>query len=230
MKIKSFKKVIRLIFILLILFFIIGILFVACVNAYMTSSVKDRILTPEAAEKLDHVDCILVLGCLVKSDGEPSDMLADRLAQGIDLYKAGASDKLLMSGDHGRVDYDEVNAMKLYAIDDGVPSTNVFMDHAGFSTYESIYRAKDVFDAQKIIIVTQGYHLYRALYIARHMGLDAYGVASDLHTYVGQDKRDIREVAARAKDFVYVIAKPKPTFLGDAIPVNGNGDVTNDKG
>lgn len=201
--------------------------FVLGVNIYMKSVVKDKILTPEQAESIN-ADCILVLGAGVRSDGTPSNMLEDRLKQGIALYKSHASNRLLMSGDHGRKDYDEVNTMKKFAMNCSVPSQHIFMDHAGFSTYESMYRARDIFKANKIIIVTQEYHLYRALYIARGLGLDAYGVSADLRPYSGQTYRDARELLARTKDFLTVLAKPKPTYLGDAIPVNGNGDSTND--
>ena len=113
-------------------------------------------------------------------------------------------------------------------IENGVPSENVFMDHAGFSTYETVYRAKEIFEADKVIIVTQEYHLYRALYIAEQLGVDAYGVSSDLNTYAGQSMRDAREVLARCKDWLMCIFKPEPTYLGEAIPVSGNGDLTND--
>ena len=185
-----------------------GCCLVVGINLYMQGTVKKRIVTPEQAAELDKVDCILVLGCGVRDDGSPSGMLNDRLLQGIALYNAGVSDRLLMSGDHGRVDYDEVNLMKQFAIDHGVPSEDIFMDHAGFSTYES---------------------MYRALYNAGQMGMDAYGVASDPRKYGGQKIRDAREMLARTKDFLYAIAKPKPTYLGEAIPVSGNGDATNDK-
>ena len=173
-------------------------------------------------------DCILVLGCGVHGE-TPSHMLEDRLLQGIELYHSGASPKMIMSGDHGREHYDEVNVMKDFAIERGVESSDIFMDHAGFSTYESMYRAKEIFQAEKILIVTQKYHLYRAIYNARALGLNAYGVASDPRTYVGQTYRNLREVLARNKDFIYSIIKPEPTYLGEAIPVNGNGDLTNDK-
>ncbi len=199
----------------------------AGINLYIKASVRDRILTPEEASELD-ADCILVLGAGVWENGRPSHMLTDRLLQGIELYQAGASDRILMSGDHGREGYDEVNVMKDFAARREVPSEHIFMDHAGFSTYESMYRARDIFEADKIIIVTQQYHLYRALYIAKALGLDAYGVASDPREYAGQNYRDVREFAARIKDFLYVIIKPKPTYLGETIPVYGNGDVTND--
>ena len=140
-----------------------------------------------------------------------------------------AAPKLLMSGDHGRVSYDEVNAMKQFAIDRGVPSEDVFMDHAGFSTYETMYRAKEVFAAKRVIIVTQKYHLYRAVYIAEQLGLEAYGVDSDLQSYIKQPYYNAREILARDKDFVKVIFKPKPTYLGEVIPISGSGDLTNDK-
>ena len=156
-------------------------------------------------------------------------MLRDRLLRALEVYEAGAAPKLLMSGDHGREDYDEVGAMKNYAIENGVQSENVFMDHAGFSTYETVYRAKEVFEADKVIIVTQEYHLYRALYIAEQLGVEAYGVSSDLNTYGGQSMRDAREVLARCKDWLMCIFKPAPAHLGESIPISGNGDLTNDK-
>lgn len=193
----------------------------------MTSSVEDRILTAEDAATLD-VDCILVLGAGVWENDRPSFMLEDRLLQGIELYQKGASERLLMSGDHGQKDYDEVNVMKNFATERGIDSEHVFMDHAGFSTYDSLYRAKEIFQAEKIIIVTQEYHMYRALYIAEKLGLEAYGVTSNPRSYAGQEGRDLREMIARTKDFMNVLVKPKPTYLGEAIPVSGNGDVTND--
>ena len=172
-------------------------------------------------------DCILVLGCAVWGD-RPSHMLEDRLLVGIDLCKMGASEKLLVSGDHGTSEYDEVNVMKTFATDRGIASENVFMDHAGFSTYESMYRAKEIFKAEKILIVTQEYHLYRAIYDARRLGLDAYGVPGDIRDYGGQIYRDIREILARNKDFFFTVFKPEPTYLGEEIPISGNGNKTND--
>ena len=198
------------------------------IDAYVVNSVSDRILSPEDAAQLSDVDCILVLGCKVNSDGNPSAMLEDRLRRGVELFQAGAAPKLLMSGDHGTVTYNEVLAMKQYAMDRGVASSDVFMDHAGFNTYESMYRARDVFQAKKVLIVTQDYHLYRALYIAQALGLEAYGVAANYRGYSGQTARDIREILARNKDFFTAIFQPLPTYLGKAIPVSGNGDLTND--
>lgn len=211
--------------VLLLLLALVGGSLVAAANLYVVSDSRGYIIGLSDAEGID-ADCILVLGCLVKADGSPSDMLSDRLEIGVELYENGAAPKLLMSGDHGRVEYNEVGAMKKYALDKGVASADVFMDHAGFSTYESMYRAKEIFGADKIIIVSQSYHLYRAIYIARSLGIEAYGVASDQRSYRGQSVRDVREAAARAKDLVYTIFRPLPTYLGESISLLGDGNVT----
>ena len=199
---------------------------VISINNFIIKSTEEYIYE-DITEETDY-DCILILGCGV--DGEqPSLMLTDRLELGIELYKKGYAPKIIMSGDHGRKEYDEVNVMKNYAIERGVPSEDIFMDHAGFSTYESMYRAKEIFNVKKMLIVTQKYHLYRAIYDARALGIDAYGFDGKLRSYYGQTYRDIREVLARNKDFIWCIIKPQPKYLGEAIPVWGNGNITNDK-
>jgi vancomycin permeability regulator SanA len=157
-------------------------------------------------------------------------MLNDRLDQAYELYVNGKAGKILVSGDHGRKNYDEVNTMKKYLINKGVPPEDVFMDHAGFNTYESVYRVRDIFQVKKVIIVTQGYHLTRAVFIARELGLEACGVASDLHNY-GEVMTiyRFRETAARNKDFFMAkLLRPQPTFLGETIPITGDGRVTDD--
>ncbi|CDA15737.1 putative uncharacterized protein [Clostridium sp. CAG:571] len=197
------------------------------INLYVKASTNKQILGENDYTKLSDIDCIIILGAGVWGD-KPSPILEDRLLEGIKLYQNNVSDKIIMSGDHGRESYDEVNIMKNYAIEKGIPSENIFMDHAGFSTYESIYRARDIFKAKKIVIVTQKYHLYRALYAANCLGLEAYGLGADPRQYSGATFRELREILARDKDFIKCIFKPKPTYLGDTIPVSGNGDVTND--
>lgn len=191
----------------------------------VVGSAKNRIITADEAAELENTDCVLILGAGVRN-GSPTPMLRDRLITGISLYKSGAAPKIIMSGDHGREDYDEVNVMKSYAVENGVPDGDVFMDHAGFSTYDSVYRAKAVFEADSIIIVTQKYHLYRALYIAERLGVNAVGVSADLDDYSGQLKRDLREIAARDKDFFSCLFKPEPKYLGEKIPVSGDGNIT----
>ena len=205
----------------LVLVLSIGVL---ALNGHVKKTADPYLLSAEEAEG---ADCILVLGCGVRPTGEPSLMLRDRLDMGLALYEAGAAPKLLMSGDHGREEYDEVNAMKDYAVAAGVPSEDVFMDHAGFSTYESMYRAKEVFCARKVIIVSQQYHLYRAVYDARALGLDAWGVAAEDVAYLGQTVREVREILARNKDFFYCLFRPEPTYLGEAVPVFGDGNESN---
>ena len=208
---------------------VLGAAAVFGVDAWVRGSTEASILAPEETALLEGVDCIIVLGCQVKDDGRLSHMLEDRVKRGVALYHDGAAPKLLMSGDHGQEDYDEVAAMKRYAVENGVPVADVFMDHAGFSTYETMYRAKAIFGAEKVLIVTQRYHLYRALYIARQLGMEAYGVDADYRTYSGQTMRDIREVLARCKDFAMCIFKPEPTYLGETIPISGNGALTHDE-
>ena len=207
--------------------FVFSLLVVMLINFHLITSTKKQILENDLS-KLKNVDCVIILGAGVLEDS-PSPMLQDRLNVGIKLYKDGVVPKIIMSGDHGRKEYDEVNVMKEYAIDNGVPSVDIFMDHAGFSTYDSIYRAKEIFGAKNIIIVTQEYHLYRAIYISNSLGLNAYGVSADPRKYSGQLYRELREILARNKDFIKSIYKPKSTYLGETIPVSSNGNVTNDK-
>lgn len=198
------------------------------ISAYICNDVSDRIVTLDDTANLN-ADAILVLGARVHDNGQPSGILEDRLITGIAAYGLGASGRLLMSGDHGTVEYDEVNTMKNYALEQGVPGEAVFMDHAGFSTYESLYRARDIFQVKRVLIVTQEYHLNRALYVAGQLGLDAYGVPSDLRSYAGLPRFEAREILARCKDFFYTIFQPLPTYLGAQIPISGDGNLTNDR-
>ena len=218
------KKMIKYVVLVVAIF----ILIVLSINLYVKLSTKKQILTNNDYSSLQNIDCIIVSGAGIWGD-KPSPMLEDRLLQAIDLYKKGVASKIIMSGDHGKAEYDEVNVMKKFAIEKGIPSEDIFMDHAGFSSYESIYRAKDIFEAKKVVVVTQEYHLYRALYIANSLGLEAYGVGADPRQYVGALYRELREILARNKDFVKCLYKPEPTYLGETIPVSGSGDITNDK-
>lgn len=221
------KKAVKIIIVILVLLFVVAATAAFSVDSFVKAKAKEHIITAEEATQISDADCIIVLGCRVWSDNTPSAMLSDRLKRGVELYKAGAAPKLLMSGDHGREDYDEVNVMRKYAEEEGVDSKDIFTDHAGFSTYETMYRAKEVFKAKKVIIVTQSYHLYRAVYDAEKLGLEAVGVVSYERDYDSkQPYRDIREIAARCKDFIYCIFKPKPTYLGEVIPINGDGEMS----
>lgn len=165
-------------------------------------SVSDSIRDDFSGEQYD---CILVLGAGLRSDGSPSDMLADRLDVAIGLYKDGVSDIILLSGDCSGEDYDEVSSMEAYCIAFGVPSDAIVKDGRGYSTYESILNTENSGKYEKILVVTQKYHLFRALYIAEKMGLAADGADATLRQYRGQIFREVREVAARTKDFFMVM-------------------------
>ena len=209
---------------------VIGIAGVAGINMTVKAVAKRHIVSvDDLKEEHDgQAEAIVVLGAYVRPDGQMSLMLKERVDMGIELYQQGCADKIIMSGDHGTKQYDEVNTMKDYAVSKGVPSEDVFMDHAGFSTYESMYRTRDIFAAKNVIVVTQEYHLYRAVFTGQALGLDVRGVACDKAVYQGDSGRKTREVLARVKDLGYTIIKPEPTYLGEVISISGNGDLTND--
>ncbi len=208
------------------------------INLFMIKTTEDQIVSSydgtsgsvsnEALVEISRIDpeCIMVLGASVNPDGTPSPMLQDRLETGIELYNRGVAPKLLLTGDNGQIEYNEVEAMKNYAVNAGVPEEDIFLDHAGFSTYDSVYRASYVFGVESMVAVTQEYHLYRTLHGCKKMGIEALGIGADQEVYAGQEYREIREVLARVKDFVMWLIKPEATFLGEAIPISGSGIVT----
>ncbi len=198
----------------------------AVTNVVTIVGSKGSIVNADEAS-ISSADAIVVLGASVFADGTPSGILQDRLDDGIALYFAGVAPKLIMSGDNGTESYNEVRVMKQYAIAQGVPSEDIFCDHAGFSTYESMYRAKYVFGCRRIVVATQTYHLYRALWSAKSLGMQATGVPSDYHEYQKQLQYDIREVPARTKDFFKALFRMPSTYVGDAISLDQDGDVTN---
>lgn len=208
------------------------------INLFMIKTTEDQIvssydgtsasITNDALVEMSRIEpeCIMVLGASVHPDGTPSPMLEDRLETGIELYNRGVAPKLLLTGDNGQIEYNEVEAMKNYAVNAGVPEEDIFLDHAGFSTYDSVYRASYVFGVESMVAVTQEYHLYRTLHGCKKMGIEALGIGADQEVYAGQEYREIREVLARVKDFVMWLIKPEATFLGEAIPISGSGIVT----
>ena len=195
---------------------------------FMRASSAKSIMTLEgfSADGVEgEFDCILVLGAGLTADGTPSPMLSDRIDTAIALYELGACDKIVMSGDHTG-SYNEVAAMKQQAMDAGVSGRNIFLDHQGYSTYESIWRAKEVFGAERVLIVSQEYHLYRAIYIAGQLGIDAVGLSSDNRVYAGSVGREVREVLARYKDMFQAAKRTAPET--DVVPVSldSNGNLT----
>lgn len=232
------KQAIRRFFLKVLLFIIVlgmvasmaGIL----INSRVVSTTEDKIsymvtgdveIKQFAVNNLKNIgaDCALVLGCGIVDENTPSDMLKDRLDVGIELYRQGIVPKILLSGDNGQEHYNEIHVMLQYVKEEGVPEEDIFCDHAGFSTYDSMYRAKSIFECEKVIVVTQKYHQYRALYIGQKLGLDVTGVSADQREYFGQAYRDAREVLARIKDFGKAFLRSRPAYGGEAIPISGSG-------
>ncbi len=189
------KKKLVLIAVAAILLF--GALILLAINLTVVLGTRADIRNPDKEEDYLYA---LILGAKVHEGGILSDMLRDRMDAGIALYQEGSVKKLLLSGDNSGK-WGEVTAMKEYAMKNGIPEADIIMDEEGFSTYESLSRAKQVYGIEKLVIVTQKYHLYRALYIAKHMDITAVGCDAALHSYGGQLYREIREILARVKDF-----------------------------
>ena len=206
-------------------FLILLTVFIAC-NLEMIIYGNAYTLSSDEIANVDGFDCIIVLGAAVYDDGSLSFPLWQRVEASKSLYNNGVSSKILLSGDHSRTNYDEVNAMKSFLVDSGISPEIIFTDHAGLDTYDSMYRAKEIFKAKRVVIVTQQFHLPRAVFIARCLGLDAYGVAADENGRYFNLKTELREHLARPKYIFDAIFKPKPKYLGEAIPIWGEASLS----
>lgn len=200
------KKIFKYILIVLIVIILVPVI----INFYVILSTKNRIVSGYS-ELLTDIDYIVVLGAGIRR-GKPSPMLEDRLKTGISLYNNDISNKILITGDHMNDDYDEVTVMKNYLLEHGIPEEDIITDNYGISTYDSIYRVKNVYKSNKVVIVSQRYHLYRALFLSDNLDLESYGVEANLRYYYGQWYREIREILARNKDFIKGIIKPKAVY------------------
>lgn len=205
----KFRKCLTITFSCLLALAILLSVAVLSISLSIKNTTSESIISPEEACNIEDIDYIIILGAGLRNDGSPSDMLTDRLLTGIDILDRGSDAPLLLSGDNSGERYNEVGAMYSFVIENNVDGDNIVLDNEGFSTYESIYRAKNDFSAQKVIIITQEYHLHRALYIARELGIEAYGVSADIRTYRGQEWRDLREHLARTKDFFKCLLESK---------------------
>ena len=231
---RRIKRFLLRLLLIIIVFAMVGGLACVLINSRVIRTTEDKIIYTVmgdveiksfAVENLKNfnADCIMVLGCGIEDEETPSPMLRDRLDVGIELYKQGAAPKILLTGDNGTEQHNEIHVMLKYTKEAGVPEKDIFCDHAGFSTYDSMYRAASIFNAEKVIVVTQTYHQYRALYIGEKLGIDVMGVASDQETYFGQSFRESREILARIKDFFKAMLRSKPTYGGEVIPISGSG-------
>lgn len=181
----------------------IFVAYTIAVNIYIVTETRDDVHTiAQIQDSGAHAQAVLVLGASVFEDGTPSDILADRLEVASDLYLSGAASKIIVSGDNTDSHYNESDAMKAYCEKLGVPSEDIIVDHEGYDTFASVKRAKTVYSVNDVFIVTQAYHLYRALAIAQGLGMKAEGVAADKGGYLNQINYSLREVMARDKDFL----------------------------
>jgi SanA protein len=198
------------------------------------SSLADRCVDSAASGRIEDVESApaspvaIVPGAGVRPDGSLSHILEDRLIVASELYEGGKVKKILVSGDHGTKSYDEPAAMAAELEHRGVARRDVFLDHAGFDTYATLYRARHVFGVRSALIVTQEFHLTRAVYLARAFGMDAVGVRADRRPYERGQYYSVRERAARIKAVVAVGLALRPCFLGAPIPIEGDGALTRD--
>ena len=218
--IKKFLKI-------LLLLSLIGAIIFGGIQIYVNSFAKGRLVSPATAPS---VDAVMILGAYVYENGNPSPVLQDRLDYGYEIYQAGKAKKIIVTGDHGTIQYDEVNVMKDYLLKKGVPAQDIFLDHAGFDTYDSMYRARDIFGVKSLIISTQQFHINRALYISQRLGLDSYGYPSDDNILPRIQLQNVRESLAKVKAVLETdILRNKPRLLGPKIPISGDGRATFDK-
>lgn len=227
---KRLKKILLPVAAVILAVCLLAAVFCLAVSAAVRDKTSGRICSLEELSATGETyACVLVLGCAVWRDGTPSDMLRDRVDTGVACYQAGLAPLLLMSGDHRTDAYNEVGAMKREAVSLGVPTEDIFLDHDGYSTYESIARYREIYGGGRVVIVTQEYHLYRALYLAEKCGIEAVGVPADRQTYRGQFKRDLREIVARTKDVWSGLTRPAPQVTGKPVELSGDGNRTEEQ-
>lgn len=201
---------------------------ILAINLYINSQSKSLIFSD--IEKVPKVQAALILGAKVYNQETMSPMLEDRADAAMELYKSKKVEKILISGDHGRNGYDEVNAARKYLLEKGIEGKDIFLDHAGFDTYDSLYRAREIFKVPSLIVATQNFHLPRAVYIGKNLSLETYGFSADKHLYAGTKYNEWREVFSKVKAFFDVGIRAKPKFLGEEIPISGDGRISWDEG
>jgi SanA protein len=212
----------------LITFALITIVIFAIISINSSIKNKSKSFIFNDISKLPKCYTAIVLGAKVFPDGRPSNYLQDRLDKAIELYKRKKVSRFLLSGDHGQTNYDEVNNMKAYLIKNGIDTKDIFLDHAGFDTYNTMVRAKEIFEVKDAIIVSQDFHLPRAIYIAREKGIKAYEITADNQEYANLKSLYRREKIANIKAFLEILINKKPKFLGEKIPITGDSKLSYD--
>jgi SanA protein len=208
----------RFIILTLILIFIGGIF---AINLAVSLNAKNKIYRD--ITKIPKQQTALVLGARVHTDGKLSQVLKDRLDTAVELFANRKIDRIIVSGDNSRKNYDETDAMRDYLLSQNIMPRAIFTDYAGFDTYDSIYRAREIFSVENLIIVTQEFHLPRALFIAKNLDIHAIGFSANLRKYRDNQRMQIREILANVKAFGNLLFHSKPKFLGDEIDIRGDG-------
>jgi len=204
---------------------IIGLVAIVSVNYYVKSSTKKHIYY--SLKKFPKNDVGIIFGAGINGD-QPGKYLKDRLDAGILLYKSNRINKILLSGDNGREEYDELTVMKNYCFNHGVDTTKIFIDYAGFDTYSTLYRAKHIFNIKKATLISQEYHLNRAIYIGQKLGIKSVGYSANSGEYLGYKYVTFREYGSVFKSFFDVLRNRKPHFLGHPIDINGPSNYSKD--
>lgn len=195
------------------------LIFILATNIVFYTATKAHIYVDVV--EAPNAEVVLIPGASVSSDGVLSSIFLDRVNKAIAVYEAGKVSKILVSGDNSTVSHNEVNPVRLYLISKGIPDEDIFLDHAGFDTYSTMYRARDIFGVRSLLVTTQSFHLPRSVFIARRLGMEAYGMNAD----IGQIllRNNIREVFANEKAVLDLLFNRKPKFLGEKIPITGDG-------
>jgi len=203
---------------------IIGLWLIWFANMQVLSG--SRYVVSDCDKDIGSFPVAIVLGARVVGATVIDGVYEDRLQTAINLYQEGKVSKILVSGDHGQVTYDEVNAGKDFLLKAGIPSNDIFLDHAGFDTYDSIYRAKNIFGINSALIITQNFHLPRALYFGHVLQMNTLGCSADLHKYADINSMEKREILARVKAWFITLCGAKSKYLGETYNITGNGEVT----
>jgi SanA protein len=198
-----------------------AVFLIVAVNA--TIYVSSRSYIYESAADAPHAQAVLIPGAPIYASGVLTPIFTDRVERAWELYQAGKVSKILVSGDNGTANHNEVNPVRNYLVAKGIPEKDIFLDHAGFDTYSSMYRARDIFGVTSLLIVSQSFHLPRAVFIARELGIEAYGVNSDAGHILFQNY--LREVFANEKAVFELLFEAKPKYLGEKIPIEGDGSA-----
>ena len=190
---------------------------VVLANAYILLDTSGE--STSVVAEVPRAEVAIVPGALVNPNGTMSTMLADRVRDAAALWQAGKVKRILVSGDHRSWAYDEPDTMRKALVRDGVPPRVIFEDHAGFDTWATMERARGIFGVRDAVVVTQGFHMPRALYLAEEAGIHATGLVSDLHPYGIQGvKSEVREAFSRVKAIADVTLGT-PALGGTKIPI-----------